>query len=211
MASPERSITVNGDGRVTVKPDTASLSLGVQAIGSTASEALEQANTSAAALIAALKVAGISDNDIATSGLSIYPQYNSTGVGVTGYQASNNITVTVRDIASAGPLIDTAAASAGEHITVGGVSFYVDDVEAAIGSARARAIHNALKRARQYAAAAGVAVGGVVSISEVTIGAPGPMFARMASKLSATSDSPTPIETGTHDLTASVTVVYEIT
>jgi uncharacterized protein YggE len=129
---------------------------------------------------------------------------------VTGYQASNNITVTVREIAQAGPLIDVAASSAGEHITVGGISFSVDDVEAAIGSARANAIHNAHQRARQYAAAAGVAVGGVVSISELTIGNPAPLFARMSSKFAAEKSSPTPIETGMHDLTVSVTVVYEI-
>jgi uncharacterized protein len=211
MGTTERSITVNGDGKVTVRPDTASLSLGVQATARTATAALNQANTSAAALIAGLKAAGVGDDDIATSGLSIYPHYNSAGVAVTGYQASNNITVTVRDIAAAGPLIDTAAASAGDHITVGGVSFYVDDVEAAIGAARANAIDNARKRAGEYAAAAGVSVGDVITISEVTVGYQPPMFARMPSKVSAESRSPTPIETGTQDLTVAVTVVYEIT
>ena len=85
----------------------------------------------------------------------------ATGVAVTGYQASNNVTVIVRDIAKTGPLIDAAAAAAGDHITVGGVSFFVDDVEAVMGAARADAINNARKRAQEYAAAAGVTVGGV--------------------------------------------------
>ncbi len=210
MATPQRSITVTGDGKVSVKPDIASLSLGVQATGRTASDALNHANSSAAALIAALKAAGISDDDIATSGLSIYPQYQSSGVAISGYQASNNITVTVRQIAQAGPLIDVAAASAGENITVGGISFSVADVEAAIGAARAAAVDNAKKRAGEYATAAGVAVGAVISISEGAIGHPGPVFARSASKLFATSDGPTPVEAGMHDLAVSVTVVYEI-
>lgn len=203
------SITVNGEGKIAVRPNIASLSIGVQAAGRTATDALRQTNTSAAALIAALKSAGVNDTDIATSGLSIYPQYNPSGVAVTGYQAANNVTVTVRDIAQTGPLIDTAAASVGEHITVGGVSFYVNDVEAVIGTARVDAIDNARKRAGEYAAAAGVAVGRVIQISEPTIGSPAPLFERTASRLLAESAS-TPIETGTQDLTVSVTVVYEL-
>ncbi|MEO8265633.1 MAG: SIMPL domain-containing protein [Ilumatobacteraceae bacterium] len=139
-------MTVTGDGKVTVRPDTASLSLGVQATDRTATDALSQANTSAAALIAALKAAGV----------------------------------------------------------------YVDDVEAAIGAARANAIDNARKRAAEYAAAAGVAVGDVIMISEVTFGYPAPLFARSAFKSVSDSPAPAPIETGTQDLTASVTVVYEI-
>jgi uncharacterized protein len=206
LMSISSSITVSGQGKVTVRPDTASLSLGVQASGRTATDALTQTNSSAAALIAALKAAGISDDDISTSGLSIYPHFNPDGVAVTGYQASNNVTVTVRDIAQTGPLIDVAAASAGEHITVGGVSFYVDDVEAVIGEARANAIDNARKRAGEYAAAAGVALGAVRHISEMSVGNPAPMFARMMSAAA----SPTPVESGTRDLAVSVTVVFEL-
>ena len=219
VASPEpapaagslvRSITVNGEGKVKVRPDTASLSVGVQATAPTATEALSQANTSMTALIAALKGAGIGDDDITTSGLSIYPQYGSTGNVITGYQAANNVTVTVRDIAATGPVIDAAAAAAGDNITIGGVSFYVDDTEALIGAARADAIANAKKRAGEYAAAAGVTVGGVVQISEVSISNPIPMFAKTAADAAGAAAS-TPIETGTQDLTVSVTVVYELT
>ncbi|MEP7201708.1 MAG: SIMPL domain-containing protein [Ilumatobacteraceae bacterium] len=205
-----RSITVSGDGKVKVKPDTASLSIGVQATASTATEALNQANLSMSALIGALKGAGISDNDITTSGLSIYPQYGSSGNTITGYQAANNVTVTVRDITATGPVIDAAAAAAGDNITIGGVSFYVDDTEALIGAARADAIVNAKKRAGEYAAAAGVTVGGVVQISEVSISNPTPFFARTTADMAGAAAS-TPIETGTQDLTVSVTVVYELT
>jgi uncharacterized protein YggE len=206
-----KSITVNGDGKVKVKPDTASLSVGVQATAATATEALNQANTSAAALIAALKSAGVDSNDITTSGLSIYPQYSSTGNTITGYQASNNVTVTVRDIAKTGPVIDAAAAAAGDNITIGGVSFYVEDSEALIGAARTDAISNARKRAGEYADAAGVSVGGVLQISEVSISNPVPMYyERSVAADSSVAGAPTPIETGTQDLTVSVTVVYEL-
>ena len=170
---------------------------------------MAQANTSAAALIAAVKAAGVSDNDIVTSGLSVYPQYAPTGTTVTGYQAANSVTVTVRDINQTGPVIDAAAAAAGDHITVGGVSFYVDDTEALIGAARADAIANASKRANEYAAAAGVTVGGVLQISEASISNPVPMF-YPAAAADASGVASTPIQTGTQDLTVSVTVVYEL-
>ena len=205
------SITVNGEGKMKVKPDTASLSLGVQAVAPTATEALSQANSSAAALIAALKVSGIGDNDIATSGLSIYPQYGSAANVVTGYQASNGVTVTVRDITQTGPVIDAAAAAAGDHITIGGVSFYVDDTEALIGAARADAIDNAKKRAGEYAAAAGVSVGSVIQISEVAINNPMPQIYAASAATDSAATAPTPIQTGTQDLTVSVTVVYQLT
>lgn len=206
-----KSITVNGEGKIKVKPDTASLNVGVQATAATATEALAQANTSGAALIAALKGAGVSDNDIATSGLSIYPQYGNSSI-ITGYQASNSVTVTVREITKTGPVIDAAAAAAGDHITISGVSFYVDDTEALIGAARTDAINNAKKRATQYATAAGVTVAGVVQISEVSVNNPIPlMYAAAADSASGTASAPTPIQTGTQDLTVSVTVVYQLT
>jgi uncharacterized protein YggE len=205
-----KSITVSGEGKVKVKPDTASLSVGVQATAPTATEALNQANTSAAALIAALKSAGVDSNDITTSGLSIYPQYSSTGNTITGYQASNNVTVTVRDIATTGPVIDAAAAAAGDNVTIGGVSFYVDDTEALIGAARADAINNARKRAGEYADAAGVAVGGVLQISEVSVSNPVPLYYDSIAADSSGAGAPTPIETGTQDLSVSVTVVYQL-
>jgi uncharacterized protein DUF541 len=101
VSTTEHTIIVTGEGKVTVKPDTASLSLGVQVTASTASEALSRANASAASLIAAKKTAGITDVDIATSGLSIYPQHNSKNA-ISGYQESNNVTITARDIGRTG-------------------------------------------------------------------------------------------------------------
>ena len=210
VSTTERSITVTGKGKITVKPDTVSLSLGVQVTATTATEALSRANASAASLIASLKTAGIADDDVATSGVSIYPQYNSKNT-ITGYQASNSLTITVREIGRTGQLIDAAAAAAGDNITVGGVSFYVDDSEGLIGVARADAIHNARKRASEYAAAAGATVGDVIQISEPTTGGPVPqMFRAAAMSTFSAGGSPTPIEAGTQDLEVSVTVVYEL-
>ena len=202
-----RNITVSGEGSVTVKPDRATVNLGVQATAPTATAALNQANTAANKLLAALKAAGIADDDIVTNGLAVYPQYNG-GNRVTGYQASNNVTVTVRAIDQTGPVVDAAAAAAGDNITVGGVSFSVADPEAVIGAARAKAIDNAKTRAGQYAGAAGVKVGQVLQISEVSVSPP-PQYYATAGAYDG-SKSSTPVQTGTQDMSVSVTVVFAL-
>ncbi|MEO7370315.1 MAG: SIMPL domain-containing protein [Ilumatobacteraceae bacterium] len=162
-------------------------------------------------MIAALKGAGIGGGDIATSGLSIHPQYGSKNNAITGYQAANSVTVTVRNIADVGTLIDVAVNAAGEQITVGGVSFYVDDTEALIGAARVDAINNARKRAGEFAAAAGASVGAVQEISEASINSPvTPLFRSMSMQKFSGGGSPTPVESGTQELAVTVTVVFEL-
>ncbi len=203
-----KTITVSGEGKIVVKPDTASVSLGVSVDADSAAAALKQANDKADALIKAIKAAGVADDDIVTSGLSVYPRYDNGNNKVSGYTASNNVTVTVRNIAKAGPVIDAAAAAAGDNVTIGGISFYVDDTEKLIGAARADAIANAKKRAGEFAAAAGAKVGGVLQISEVGVSIPQPIYRTMEAADSA--GGATPIQTGTQDLTVSVTVVYEL-
>ncbi|MEO5723617.1 MAG: SIMPL domain-containing protein [Ilumatobacteraceae bacterium] len=206
-----RTITVSGNGSVTVKPDTATLNLGVQSDRPTATAALDETNRSATALIAALKQSGIADDDIVTSGLNIYPRYNN-GNTISGYTASSSVTVTVRKIDRTGPTIDVAAAAAGDNVMIQGVYFSVNDPETVIATARANAIDNAHKRAGEYAAAAGVAVGGVMQISEISV-SPMPMYyagAADSGVASGRAAAPTPIQTGTQDLSVNVTVVYAI-
>jgi uncharacterized protein YggE len=203
-----RTITVTGEGRTTVKPDIAHVSMGVRVSGTSAQTVLDEANEKAAALIAALKALGVAEDDLATSGISIYPQYSSGDNTVTGYEASNNLDVTVRDIARAGEIIDGGAAFAGEAITISGISFSVADPEAVIAGARAAAIANAQKRGAEYAQAAGVTVGDVVMISEIGVAPPVPLYREFAA---ADSAGGLPIQTGTTDLTATVTVVFRMT
>jgi uncharacterized protein len=203
-----RTITVTGEGKVTVEPDTAHVQMGVQVSGESAQEVLAQTNERAAALIEALKALGVAERDIATNGLSIYPQYSPNGSTVTGYTASNNLTVTIREIARAGEIIDGGAAFAGESITIGGIWFSVADPESVMAEARAAAIESAKKRAGEYAAAADAEVGAVVTISENGGSMPIPFDRSVA--MEAAADASMPVMAGTTDLTASVTVVFEL-
>lgn len=200
-----RSISVAGSGSITVEPDTADISIGVQVNAATADEALSQANDAASKLIDAVKDAGVDDADIRTSGLSVYPNYADSST-IASYTASNSVTVTVRDIGRAGPVIDAAAAAAGGAITIGGISFYVDDVEAVLGAARDEAVANARARAGQYATAAGVEVGDVLSISETGMSMPPVYEAGDKDE----GGSPTPIEPGSQELSVSVSVVFAL-
>ena len=204
-----RTITVTGHGSTTVKPDQATVQLGVSVQKPTADAALQQANTSAAALIDALKGAGVAEDDIVTSNLSIWPQYDDAKV--TGYTASNSVSVTVRDIDRTGPVIDAAAGAAGSDIAISGISFGLQDPEAAMSTARADAIANAAKRAGEFAAAAGASVGTVLQISETAVTPYSPMVdAAGADRTAAAGSAPTPVQPGTTEVSVTVNVVYAL-
>src|SRR5690606_5930112 len=102
------------EGEVAIAPDLAIVSLSVMREAETARAALDDANGAVAAVIAALKEAGIESRDLQTSGLQInpryvYPQDNGGEARITGYQVTNTLTVRVRDIASVGQIIGRSA------------------------------------------------------------------------------------------------------
>ena len=108
-ASSGNTITVPGTGTVQVEPDTATVNLGVQVSKPTGAEAMEQVNADAAALTEALIAAGIAEEDIQTSGLSLCSTTGDDGSTVTGYNASLTVNVTIRDIEAVGSTIDAAS------------------------------------------------------------------------------------------------------
>lgn len=209
VPNASRTITVQGEGKVTVKPDTANVQLGAQATGDSAAAALDIVNQKTAALIEALKTAGVAEDDITTSGLSVYPNYDRNS-RVSGFTAANGVLVKVRDVAKAGPVIDAAAKAAGDNVTIGGIWFSVSDQEAVISEARKAAIENAKKRATEYATAAGATVGDVVQISEIGLQLPQPLLyeRQVSADTAAGAMEATSIQPGTQDLSVTVTVVY---
>jgi uncharacterized protein YggE len=202
-AMETKTITVGGLGTSSAAPDLATITLGVQVDANSASTALERANARAAALISAVKRAGVAGADIRTAGLSVWPRYGQENQ-VAGFQAANNVTVTVRDVGATGAVVDAAAGAAGDSVTVSGISFAVSEPEAHLGAARAAAIANARKRAGEYAAAAGVTVGAVLAIVEGSAAPPPRPMAKMAF-------ASAPVEAGTSELSVAVTVTFELT
>lgn len=206
----ERRITVSGRGEVKAVPDMATMSIGVETGAKTPSEALSENATAMTAVMARLTKAGIAEKDMQTSQLGIWPIYaESTGSSrrhqgnIDGYRASNQLTVTLRDIERIGQILDQAVADGAN--TVNGPTFSVADPEPLYQAARDAAVKDAIAKAKRYAAAADVELGDIVMITE---GGGGPVFApQMRAETMAAS---TPVAAGENTFSASVSMVFEI-
>lgn len=199
-------IVTRGVGTVTGTPDRLTIGLGVQTRAPSADAALEDNNTRAAALIEVLRGRGVADADLQTSGLSISPTFGENAT-ITGYEVGNRITATLCDVAGAGALIDAAAQAAGDAVRVDQVSFALDDDGEPRARARAEAVREAQAQAQQLADAAGVTLGPILSITEVSAGAQPPEpFARDQ----VAAASAVPIEAGSQEIAVTVEVVHAI-
>jgi hypothetical protein len=210
---PEHTIAVTGVGKVVAAPDVADLRLGVTSTQATVRAARANAAAAMTKVIAALKALGIDDKDIQTTNISLQPAYdyaaNANPPRITGYTLSNSVAVTVRDLDKVGDAIDDSLAAGAT--TFDGVSFRVDDPAKAQQQARTDAMTQAKANADTLAAAAGVTITGVASISETTAQSPYPVFYGAAQGgAAAPQDVATPVQTGTTDVTITVSVVYLI-
>jgi uncharacterized protein YggE len=207
--TPEHTITVTGTGRVTLAPDVADLRVGVNITRPTAIAAGNDAAAAMNKVVDAIKKAGVADKDIQTSTLSLQPVYDYTPNGqgkLTGFQVTNIVAITVRDISKVGSLVD-ASVSAGAT-SIDGVSFRVDNQTRAEDQARTAAVADARGKANSLAAAAGVTIAGVNSIVEVSSPVPYPIaYAAGAPAKDAMS---TPVQPGTTEIAVLVTVVFRI-
>jgi uncharacterized protein YggE len=122
-----------------------------------------------------------------------------------GYRVSNDLQVVLRDLSTAGEIIDAAVSAAGDESTVNGFTLSVTDDTEARDSARAAAWEDARRRAEHLAGLAGRSLGAVISIVETTgtLTPPRPMM-RMAMA------EATPVEPGTQSITVVVEVRFEL-
>jgi uncharacterized protein YggE len=204
----EARIVVSGEGSVSVKPDHAQVRSGVTTRAKTVKEAVDANSKLMAAVIAALKDAGIADKDIQTSRFSIQPVYAPqeprTEPRLTGYSVSNQVTATIREIGKVGDVLDRAIAAGATD--AGNIAFLVADPSKALDQAREAAVADARRKAEVYAKASGVRLGRVEWIAEdVAGGPPMPMMARAAP-----GAAPVPIAAGEDTLRARITVGFDI-
>ncbi len=207
-----RSISVNGTGRVKAEPDVADVNLGVTKQGEDAKAAAGEAATTMDAVIKALLEAGVAEADIQTTTLSLNPLYDwdENPPEIEGWEASNQVRVTVRDIEAVGDVVDAATAAGATNIN--GISFRVEDPTAAETEARSAAVADARAKADQLAAEAGVTIIGIISISESGGAQPQPIYmdrAEMAFDMAA-SAAPTPVLPGEVELSVNVFIQFEI-
>ena len=204
-----RFITVSAEGSVKVTPNAVKVMGQVTVVDGTNAGALAKANTSSAVVRKALIANGVSTKDIATTSLTVYPEYNYTqdkGSVQIGYRASQSFTVVVKNASNAGAVVDAIAAAGGDYLQLQGVSPFVLDNTKATESARAAAVKNAKAKAASYAKLMGVKLGKVNYLTEGGASYNPPVYGVMK----AAADSATVIDLGTQDISVSISVQWAL-
>lgn len=200
---PQAGITVTGTGEVRQTPDRASLTFGVQTEGESAKAALAANSADMRRLIAALKAAGVDAKDLKTEHLDVSPRYDVDKVPESrGYSANSMLTVSDQPLDRASRLGDIAVGAGAD--TVSGPSLGLGDRKAEYRKALKRAFEDARANADALASAAGVSLGKVTAIAEGS--QPQPYFATAERTL----DAKAPIEPGSEQVTAVVTVTFAL-
>lgn len=168
-----RTVTASGEGKALAAPDTAEMTFGASTSGADAKKVLAAASETADKIVAAVKDAGIPADDIQTTGVNLYPQYDYASSGratVTGYEGTVSVRVTVRDVTKLGVVIG-AASGAGANNIYGPTWSLSEDSDQA-NDAIEQAIKDAKARATTMASAVGAKVGQVVTVSESAVSSP---------------------------------------
>jgi uncharacterized protein YggE len=205
-------LDVQATGEVTRVPDLAIISAGVQTLQPTATGAIEENATRMERVRAALKRAGIADRDIQTSTISLNPEYRyaeNQPPRLTGYRATNTVNVKFRDLKRTGAILDALVAEGANQIN--GPNLTIDKPESAYDEARVKAIAKGQARAELYARALGKRVVRVLSVSETggfQVPPPMPYMREMAAQDAGAAK--TAIDPGTQELSATVTMSFEL-
>ena len=204
-------LDISATGEVTRVPDVAIISTGVVTRAAKASAAIQQNAARMQRVRAALRAAGIEDKDIQTSSINLNPEYHyqqNQPPRLTGYTASNQVSVRFRDIAKTGEILDALVAEGANQIN--GPSLTIDKPEQALDEARLKAVANGRARADLYARALGMRVTRLLSVSEsggYAVPPPMPMYARAEA---ASADASTKIDPGEQKVQVSVAMSFEL-
>ncbi len=212
--------SANGEGKATAVPDQATIDAGVTETATTVSDAQNKVNTKAQKIINAAKTLGLTDKDIKTTNYSVNPNYGTGeimpmmypqrgGNNITGYTATQNLEINVKDLANVNKVIDTATQN-GANL-VGGTNFtFSDSLQTKLeNQARQTAINQAKQKAQGLASAAGLRLGRVVNVVENSSGFPRPMMLQADSLAKTAESAPTNVTPGENTVTINVVIYYE--
>jgi uncharacterized protein YggE len=202
-------VEVTGHGAHHVVPDLVIVRARVQCDASDVAGALEQASSRTAAALQAATDHGVDSRDRRTDDVGIQPRHDPQGRAVIGYTAYQALRLTVRDPTRVGALLQALTGAAGDALAVDGIEMGAEHSATAVEAARESAFADARARASQYAMLAGATLGRVVAIREggVEDHRPRPMMARSVDTFAGAM----PVEGGTHAVSTSVTVRWELT
>lgn len=206
------TISVSGDGKVSTAPDIAWLTFGI-ATGRqpSAKAAIAVVKTNMDKILAAVKAAGVESKDITTQSFWLNPAYDyPNGVQtIRGYEASQSLSVKVRDLDKVGDVL-SAATNAGAN-QAGGITFSIDEPDTVQAQARAEAIQKAQAKAKVLAASLGMSLGRLTGFSEGgSVGPPMPMMQEYAVGSADMAKQSLAIPAGEQDVTSTVVLTYEL-
>lgn len=219
LNAQQEGIWVSGEGEITVLPDIATLSLGVESQKATVAEAQAEASEAMDKVIAALKDNEVAEKDIQTQYFRIRQRTKwdreTDEEIIIGYQVTNRVSAKIRDIDKVGTIIDTAAKAGGDLVRIQGISFSVEDPSAYYEELRGKAMADAEAKAEQLAELAGVTLGKPTYVSEgiqvprstwmeFDVGGMAP------APVPAPAPPPTPISLGETEISLTVQVAYAI-
>jgi uncharacterized protein len=201
-AASTDTVTVTGTGTVTAVPDQAEFDFTVQTKGATAAGVLARNGADTTAVIAAVEATGVAEADIQTQQVSLDPVQSSDGTSIVGYTASDTIDVTKLAIAKAGAVVDAAVGAGATDVS--GPSLTLSSQDALYNQALKNAVAQAKTKAQALADAAGLNLGGVVTMVE------GGGVTPLPFSVGAAASPNTPIQPGTQDVQATVTVTFAL-
>jgi uncharacterized protein len=203
-------IVTTGDGTAKVKPDVAIISVGAIAQAATAADAQAQVAQRVDAILKRAKDLGIADKDTKNAGYNIQPQYASgpnQAPKITGYQATQQISLTYHNVDGAGKALDALVQGDVAANTIS-IRLTLEDPKKAQADARQQAITDARSKAEAMAKTAGVTLGKVIAINDQSAGAPStPVFGAVGAPA---RDAASQIPTGDLDVVVRVQVQFEI-
>ncbi len=173
---------------------------------------MAQDNATTSSVVQAIEAAGVKSQDIQTTDVTINPNYTFTNGHsiITSYGVTNSLAVTVRQLASAGAAIDAATTAGGNALSVGSLTFVRSDPRTLEDQARRDAVRQAVTHAGAMARAAGQGLGAVCSLTDQSSLNQGITTPEQFGPLNSASAATVPLEGGTQQANAQVTLVYEL-
>jgi uncharacterized protein len=204
-------LTVQGVGQASGSPNSLDVDAQVSINADTAAQALALDDTTTNSVVQAIEATGVKSTDIQTTDLTINPNYSYPNANpvITGYDVSNSIAITITKLADAGTAIDAATTAGGDALSIGSLDFTQVDSRKLQDRARQDAVRQAVTHAGAMARAAGQRLGVVCSINDQSSLYQGVQVPVAAGPLG-NSAARVPLEGGTEQASAQVTVVYEL-
>jgi uncharacterized protein len=211
-AGPANTVTVSGQATVTSPPDEAVVVLTVENDAATAPAAMDATSVQSQKMLDRLKSDGIPESAIQTSSITLYPvrTYDPTTgkETLTGYRATNSIKVTLKDAPTVAKVLAAGVETGATQVS--GPEWRLRDDSQAVNDALKQAAVNARSKAESLAAAEGVGVGEVLTMTEGTVQVPVPPMYATAGAADSSKVVEPPVSSGTLDVTATVTVTYAL-